>query len=163
MPLTGGALRAASAQAAWGIADSFTSKSALIGHLQDIGLGFRYQDMLHIIGNVFERATAPILDPDQFRFDRVPTEYMAQLEWRRDEQFGIMGDAIYLDEFGNEERHRTVFWTDSYAAGQEYEEEWGAQVAEENRYPGLDYVGFELAQVWHKKGEAYGHPFLSEL
>lgn len=157
-------LRIATAvQEAWATWQDFPNRTGLINSLVDKGLGFRRQRMFEVIGNVWEKANAPVLDPDTFRFDRVPSEFMAELQWDREDRFGIIGDAIYEDQSGNLERHRTMFYTDSYAEGLEYEQEWGEKVAAENRYPALEYIGFEIGQVWHKKGADYGHPMLQEL
>ena len=159
-----GGLRVAQAvQAAWTLAEEFTTKTQLINHLQAEGLGFRRQNMFKVIGNIWERANKPMLDPEAFRFDRVPKELMAELDWTRADKFGIMGDAIYLDKFGNEELHRIVFWSDSYAQGFEYEEEWAASEAGKDRYPGLLFESFDIKQVWHKKGSDYGHPLVHEI
>lgn len=163
MALTTGQRIAAAVQDAWALVDEFSNRTQLINHIRDIGHGFNRQKMFDIIGNIWERSHAPIADPGQFRYDLVPKDFMAELKWNRDETFGVMGYATYEDELGNPVLKRTVFWTDNYAKGLEYEEEWGMQVAEENRYPGLRYLGFDVQQVWHKKGADYGHPMLQEL
>lgn len=163
MALTTGQRIAAAVQDAWALIDEFDNRTQLINHIRDLGHGFRESRMFEIIGNIWERAHAPILEGEAYRFDRVPTEYMAEMVWNRDEKFGIVGYATYRDEAGELSTRRTVFWTDNYAEGLEYEEEWGMQVAEQNSYPGLDYMGFEIEQVWHKKGENYGHPMLQEI
>ena len=163
MALSTGLRIAKAVGAAWGLVDAFPNKTKLINHLVGQGLGFNRSKMFKVIGNIYERGNAPEIDPAKYRFDVIPKELMAEMDWTRSDRFGIKGTAIYLDKFGNLERHDTVFWTDNMASGLEYEEEWAESESRKKRYPHLQLVEFNVDQVWHKKGADYGHPMLQEL
>jgi len=163
MALPTGVIIAKAINAAWGLIDVFPNKTQLINHLVGQGMGFNRSKMFKVIGNVWERGNAPEIDLAQYRFDVIPKELMAELSWTRSEKFGIKGTAIYIDKFGNPERHTTVFWTDNMGSGLEYEEMWEENEGRKERYPHLQLQEFVVDQVWHKKGEDYGHPMLQEL
>jgi len=163
MALTTGLKIAKAIGAAWGLLDVFPNRTQLINHLVGEGLGFNRAKMFKVIGNIWERGHAPEIDLAKYRFDVVPKELMAELDWTREERFGIKGTAIYRDKFGNLERHDTVFWTDNMGSGLEYEEMWEENELRNSRYPHLQLLEFNLDQVWHKKGADYGHPMLQEI
>lgn len=163
MGLSTGARIVKAINTAWALFDQFPNRTQLIDYLKAEGMGFNRSHMFKVIGNVWERAHAPEIDLAQYRFDVIPKELMAELDWTRSERFGIKGTAIYLDKFGNPERHETVFWTDSMGSGLEYEEMWEQEEQEKKRYPHLQLVEFIVEQVWHKKNADYGHPMFQEI